>query len=239
MATKARGDLLARAAHFHLLPVAARRRLLARCRERVLEAGDVLFAEGEACRGLHVLVEGRVELRQVSSRGREQVLHSEGPGATLGEAPLFDGGGYVASAVATAATRVLFVPRAEVIALFRSHPAVALSLLETLARRVRRFAELAGSLTLRPVPERLARYLATAAAEQGRQTPRGLTVDLALTQERLAARIGTVRELVARALAQLQKSGVITRDRSRITVRDPARLARLARGGDGDRARDV
>lgn len=53
----------------------------------------MLFAEGEPCRGLYILVEGRVELRQVSPRGREQVLHTEGPGATLGEAPLFDRGG--------------------------------------------------------------------------------------------------------------------------------------------------
>jgi CRP/FNR family transcriptional regulator len=183
-------------------------------------------------------VEGQVELRQVSPRGREQVLHSEGPGATLGEAPLFDREGYVASAVATEPTRVLFVPRAEVVALFRRHPAVALSLLATLARRVRRFAELAGSLTFRPVPERLARYIVTAAGGPGRRISAGLTVDLALTQEQLAARVGTVRELVARALSQLEKTGVIARERSRIVIRDPAGLIRLARGG-GDPADGV
>jgi CRP/FNR family transcriptional regulator len=195
----------------------------------------VLFAEGEPCRGLHVLVEGRVELRQVSPRGREQVLHTEGPGATLGEAPLFDREGYVASAVAVAPTRALFVPKAEVIALFRRHPAVALSLLETMARRVRRFADLAGSLTFRPVPERLAQYIASAAgaaSAPGRPVPAGLTVDLALTQEQLAARLGTVRELVSRAFAQLEGSGVIARARSRVVIRDPQRLAALARGNE-------
>jgi len=197
----------------------------------------VLFAEGEPCRGLYVLVEGQVELRQVSPRGREQVLHSEGPGATLGEAPLFDRGGYVASAVATAPTRALFVPGAAVIALFRRYPEVALSLLETMARRVRHFAELAGSLTFRPVHERLAHYIVGAAGGPGRRIPAGLTVDLALTQEQLAARVGTVRELVARAFSQLERSGVIARDRSRVTILDPVRLARLARGA-GDPARD-
>jgi CRP/FNR family transcriptional regulator len=164
------------------------------------------------------------------------VLHSEGPGATLGEAPLFDRGGYVASAVATAPTRALFVPGAAVIALFRRYPEVALSLLETMARRVRHFAELAGSLTFRPVHERLAHYIVRAAGGPGRRVPAGLTVDLALTQEQLAARVGTVRELVARAFSQLERSGVIARDRSRVTIRDPVRLARLARGA-GDPAR--
>lgn len=234
MATRAggrRADPFGRAVHFRLLPAAERRRLLGRCRERVLAPREVLFTEGAPCHGLFVLVEGRVELRQVSPRGREQVLHSEGPGATLGEAPLFDREGYVASAVATVPTRVLFVPRAEVVALFRRHPAVALSLLETLARRVRRFAELAGSLTFRPVPERIALHIVTAAGGPARRIPAGLAVDLALTQEQLAAHVGTVRELVARALAQLEKSGVIARDRSRIVIRDPSRLLRLARGG--------
>ncbi len=225
------GDPLGRTAHFRLLPAAERRRLLGRCTERILKAGEVLFAEGEPCRGLYILVEGRVELRQVSPRGREQVLHTEGPGAALGEAPLFDRGGYVASAVAAVPTRALFVPRAEVIALLRRHPTVAVSLLETMARRVRRFADMAGSLTFRPVHERLAHYIATAAAgEPGRPVAAGLAVDLALTQEQVAARLGTVRELVARAFSQLEKGGIITRKRARIVIRDPARLAALARG---------
>jgi len=41
-----------------------------------------------------------------------------------------------------------------------------------------------------------------------------------------------VRELVARAFAQLEESGVISRQRSRVVIRDPARLAALARGDD-------
>jgi len=224
------GDPLGRTAHFRLLPLAERRQLLRRCTERALEAGEVLFAEGQPCRGLYILMEGRVELRQLSPRGREQVLHTEGPGATLGEAPLFDHGGYVASAVAVVPTRALFVSRADVIALLRRHPAVAVSLLETMARRVRRFADMAGSLAFRPVHERLAHYIATAAGESGRPVAAGLTVDLALTQEQLAARLGTVREPVARAFSQLEARGVITRKRARIVIRDAALLAALARG---------
>ncbi len=232
-------DPLGRAAHFRLLPPAERRRLLGRCTERSLKTGEVLFAEGEPCQGLHVLVEGRVELRQLSPRGREQVLHTEGPGATLGEAPLFDHGGYVASAVAAVPTRVLFVPRAEVVALLRRHPAVAMSLLETMARRVRRFADMAGSLAFRPVPERLAHYIVAVAGELGRPVSAGVALDLALTQEQLAARLGTVRELVARAFALLEERGIISRKRARIVVRDPTKLAALARGTERGPSRGV
>jgi len=170
-------------------------------------------------------------MRQVSPRGREQVLHAEGAGATLGEAPLFDGQGYIASAVAVEPTRLVLVPREAVLDLCRRHPAVALSMLEAMARRVRRFAGLVEDLAFRQVTERLARHLEASAAAPGVPVSPGTVVDLALTQEQLAARLGTVRELVSRALAQLERAGAIKRSRSGIVIRDPGRLAAAARGG--------
>jgi CRP/FNR family transcriptional regulator len=168
-------------------------------------------------------VTGRIEIRQTSLRGREQVFHTEGPGATLGEGPLFDGGGYIASAVALEPSRVLFLPRADLLALCRQHPEVALALLEALARRMRRFAEIVSDLAFRPVTERVAHYLHRAAG-------RAAVLHLDLTRTQLAARLGTVRELVARALAQLERAGAIERAGKRVVIRDRVRLAAIARG---------
>ena len=219
-------DLLKRVRYFASLPAADLRRLAARCAPRALRPGEVLFEEGRPCHGLFIVAEGSVEVLQTSLRGREQVFHAEGPGSTLGEAPLFDRGGYIATAVATEPTRVLFLRRADLLDLCRRHPAVALSILETLARRVRRFAEIVSDLAFRPVQERLARYI----DGLGRSSAPGTELVLELTQAQLAARLGTVRELIARAFAQLEASGVITRKRARVVVRDPAGLAALARG---------
>jgi CRP-like cAMP-binding protein len=230
LVTPQRGvDALRRVAYFASLPASELQRLAGRCTTRSLAAGERLFEEGEPCRGLVIIAEGRVEIRQISLRGREQVFHAEGPGAALGEGPLFDGGGYIATAAALTPTRVLSLPRAEVMALCRRHPDVALAMLEAMARRVRHFAGIIGDLAFRPVTERLARHLHSAVA--GPIKP-GARVDLTLTQAQLAARLGTVRELVARAFAQLEKGGVISRDRTRVIIRDPARLAALARGED-------
>lgn len=220
-------ELLSRVPYFRSLPLAELRRLARQCVPRALGPDEVLFEEGRPCHGLFIVVEGSVEVRQTSLRGREQVLHTEGPGATLGEGPLFDRGGYIATAVATETTRVLFLRRADLLDLCRRRPAVALSMLETLARRMRHFAELVSDLAFRPVPERLARYLSTLA---GAAAP-GPGLDLGLSQAQLAARLGTVRELVARAFSLLEGRGIITRKRARIVIRDPARLAALARGG--------
>jgi CRP/FNR family cyclic AMP-dependent transcriptional regulator len=218
--------LLKRVRYFGSLPAAELRRVAARCETRTLCPGEILFEESQACRGLFIVAEGSVDVRQTSVRGREQVFHTEGPGAALGEGPLFDRGGYIATAVATEPTRVLFLRRADLLDLCQRHPFVALSILETLARRMRHFAEIVTDLAFRSVLERLARYLDTLA----RSAAPGTALDLGLAQAQLAARLGTVRELVARAFAQLEESGIVTRKRARVVVRDPARLTALARG---------
>src|SRR6266545_5626697 len=180
-------EVLGRVPYFGVLPRAELRRLAGRCTARRLGRGQVLFEEDEPCRGLFIVAEGLVEIRQTSARGREQVFHTEGPGATLGEGPLFDGRGYIATAVALAPTRVLLLPRAEVLSLCQRRPEVALAVLKTMARRVRHFAGIVSDLAFRPVPERLARYLD--AAVTGPVTP-GTGIDLTLTQAQLAARLG-------------------------------------------------
>jgi CRP-like cAMP-binding protein len=219
--------LLARVPYFAALDAAELRQLASRCLARRFRERAILFEEGQPCDTLFIIAEGAVEMRQVSLRGREQVFHSEGPGATLGEAPLFDRGGYIASAVATKPTRVLLLPRAELLDLCRRCPGVAVAILETLARRLRRFAEMVSDLAFRPIPERLARYLDGMAGPAGA----GRTeVELALTHAQLAARLGTVRELVARAFLQLEQGGVIARKRGRVVILDRSRLVRLAHG---------
>jgi CRP/FNR family cyclic AMP-dependent transcriptional regulator len=114
-----------------------------------------------------------------------------------------------------------------VLGLCRRRPEVALAMLEAVAGRLRRFAEMIGDLAFLSVVERLARYLE--ALSGGRPA---VEVRLPLTQAELAARLGTVRELVARAFVRLEKTGVISRQRSIVVVLDPRRLAALSRGED-------
>jgi CRP/FNR family transcriptional regulator len=221
-------DVLARVPYFQSLSPAELRELARRGAIRTVARGNRVFTEGEPCHGLFVILEGTVDVRQTSDSGREQSLHTEGPAATLGEVPLFDGGGYLASAVAITPTRLLVLPRAALLALCQQRPVVALALLEALARRVRHVATLAADLAFREVTERVTRYLDAMARADGRRLVPGAIFELALTQEQLAARLGTVRELVARALAQLRKRGVIAQRGRRVTILDPARLATRA-----------
>jgi len=162
-------------------------------------------------------------LVRVSARGREQVLHTEGPGATLGEVPVFDGGDYLASAIAREDTRVLFIPREALYEVCRRRPEVALGVIAVLARRLRGFAALIEDLSLRDVTARVAHFLMHEGAE-------GTTVAFQLpgTREEIGTRLGTVRELISRSLASLEGAGVIELRGRRVRVLDRRRLAALA-----------
>jgi CRP/FNR family transcriptional regulator len=216
--------LLARVPYFRALAPADRRGLARRCRPAVFDRGAAIFTEGEPCEALWVVAEGRVKIFRLSPRGREQVLHTEGPGATLGEVPLFDGRGYVASAAALGRARLLRLPRPEVTALCRRHPDVALSIIATMAARVRAFASLAGDLALRPVSERVGQLILDEARRSGRRTAGGVEVRLPGTQEQIAARIGSVREPVSRALARLARRGLLVSRGRGVLVVDVDRL---------------
>jgi CRP/FNR family transcriptional regulator, dissimilatory nitrate respiration regulator len=209
------------------LPARERAVLAGRCRVREFGKGAIVFTEGDAATGLWVVLAGRVRLVRTSTRGREQVLHTESAGGTLAEAPVFAGGGYVATAIAEAPTRLLHVPGAAVLALCGRRPEVALGVIGVLARRLRAFAGLIEDLALRDVTQRLARFLLVEARRGGSDV-----VDLPGTRDDIAARLGTVRELVSRSLSRLSGDGVIAVRGRRIRVVDARRLAALgARSG--------
>lgn len=181
------------------------RRLLAeRGVVRTYAAGSVVWHAGDPARGLHVLLEGRV--RVVRERdGREIVVHRAGSGATLGEIPLFDGGGYPATLLTTSPATFLVVDRRLLDDVIRREPVVAERLLETLGGRVRELAERLEGVAAGSVASRLAAFL----VERASASEADFT--LGMTQEALAAELGTVREVVSRALADLVADGVLSR----------------------------
>lgn len=217
-------DLLSNVPYFRVISARDRASVHARFRERRFRKGAAIFTEGERCDGLWVVAEGLIKISRLSPGGREQVLHTEGPGATLGEVPLFDGAGYVASASALTPARLLWLPRRDLEALCRRHPDVALAIIATLAGRIRAFASLAGDLALRPVTDRLALLLLAEGRRGRRSGPSGVEITLPGTREEIAARIGTVRELVSRSLAALARRGLIAVRGRRCVLLDVKRL---------------
>ncbi len=204
-------------------------------RERKLAQGEMLFLAGEKAAGLYVIASGVIRAFRVNSQGREQTIHTEREGATLAEVPVFDDGTYPATAVAEEPSTVLFLGKADVRQFMLRHPALAITALKLMAKRLRAHADLVDSLALQQVGQRLARVLLLESRARGARTGAGVQMDLTLSNGELARRVGSVREVVSRTLARLEREGLFTMDhtqslgkRRRVVIRDEAALASYA-----------
>ncbi len=187
---------------------------------------EILFRQGDPSPGLLLIFEGRVRISRCSPEGRHHVLHEEMAGGSLGEVPLFAGGGMAGTAVAVETTSGLVLPIGLVRATIASNPAFALHLLTRLAKRTRGLAERLEQVTTRRVQTRLAAFL----LERARRAT-GSILSLGMTQRELAEELGSVREVVVRELRSLCRQGaLVAHGGGRYQVTDKKLLRNLAAG---------
>ena len=192
--------------------------LAERAVERCYSPGELVFGEGGPCSGLYVIEAGHLRVFKSSASGREQVLSIDGPGSSVAEVPVFDGGNYPASATAIEQTTLLFIGKQDFHALCIAHPQVALKVLAVVGTRLRRLVGIIEELSFTTVRHRLASFLLRL-AQEGKRTAGGVEVTLPNNQE-LAAQIGTVRELVSRNLSRFQAQGLLKVDGRAVIIAD-------------------
>jgi CRP-like cAMP-binding protein len=186
-------------------------------------AGSVLFLAGEEAPGLYIVVAGRVKIVRESPQGREQVIHVIEPGNHFNLVPIFDGGPSPATTICLADSELLLLPAGPLRELVRRTPDLAMALLADAGQFLRRLVGLVDDLALHTVQGRVARLLLTQAEAAGRGEPTP-----PLTQAEMAARLGTVREMVGRTLKTFDALGLIALDRGTIVIRDSEGLAAQA-----------
>jgi len=188
--------------------------------ERTCSSGQVIIWEGEPCQAVYFVAQGVVRTHRLSPEGREHVLAYLGPGEPFNLVPALDGGPHLAAVDAVTDATLYILPCEHLRQIIRDHHQVALVVLEHLAAEVRRLSDMVEDLALHTVRTRLARFLLAQA--DGTQPSRRWT------QEEIAAHIGTVRDVVGRALRALADEGLIRRERGRLVVKDRAGLEREA-----------
>jgi CRP/FNR family transcriptional regulator, cyclic AMP receptor protein len=192
---------------------------------------EIVFSEGEPCSGLYVVEAGHVRIFKSSANGREQVLSIDGPGSSVAELPVFDGGNYPASVAAIDEVTLLFVSKQDFQALCLTHPQVALKVLRVVGARLRRLVGIIEELSFTTVRHRLASFLLRTAQKEGKRTAEGTEITLPSSNQELASQIGTVRELVSRNLSRFQSEKLIQVDGRTVTIPDLKALeAELAAG---------
>jgi CRP/FNR family transcriptional regulator, cyclic AMP receptor protein len=187
---------------------------------RKFSAGEIVFSEGDPCAGMYVVEAGHIRIFKTSAAGREQVLSIEGPGGSVAELPVFDGGSYPASVSAAEDATLLFIAKQDFHALCVAHPQVALKVLRVVGARLRKLVGIIEELSFTTVRNRLAAFLVRLARHEGKYVDGGVEVMLPASNQELAAQIGTVRELVSRNLSRFQSERFIQMDGRRIVIAD-------------------
>jgi CRP-like cAMP-binding protein len=208
-------QFLAEHPYFRDLPAPDREGVARLATMRTLVRGEILALEGEPCTTVYFVIQGRLRAIKSSPQGREQVVSELLPGQTFYLPPALDGGPLPATTQAATRATLLGFSQRDFLALLQNHRAIAMQVLVDFARRLRQLSSLVETLSLRSVPDRLARLL----LEQV-QAP----TDHQLTQREMAAQLGTVREVLARALARFEDNGWIHLRRGVIEVVDPQAL---------------
>jgi CRP/FNR family transcriptional regulator len=186
-----------------------------------------LFRAGEECIGLFLVVKGRIAIYHSTADGREQVIDTAGPGESLSEVPLFDGGPHPASARAVESAYVLCLSRADFHRVYQSRPELAAVAVRRLGARFRKLLKLVNTVSLKEVPARVATRLVEYAGAADRLRDGAIFI-LPCSHVQLAAELGTTRESVTRAFMKLRQEAIIEQQGVGVRILDLKRLYALA-----------
>jgi len=192
-------------------------------RAQAFGPGELLILAGQTCQGAGFLAAGQVRVYRLSPSGREQVLMHLGPGAAFNTVPAFQPQGVNHATVQAVTSGLLYVISSDSLRhLVSVCPDLGLVMLQDFADKLDHLTDLVEDLSLRTVRARLARFLLEHAEEQ--EVPRRWT------QDEMAARLGTVRDMIGRTLKAFADAGLLRMDRQRIVLLDRQGLQTEADG---------
>ena len=171
---------------------------------RPFRANTILITEGDAGDSLYIVLTGRLRAYASSEDGRDVVLGEHGPGEYVGELSL-DGRPRSASVKTVEPSTCCVVPGAELRGFLAEHPDFALHISQKLTRMVRRLTEQVKSLALQDVYGRMVRVLTELSDPVGSER----VVREKLTQQDIADRVGSSREMVNRVMKDLTAGGYV------------------------------
>jgi len=205
---------------FTLLSDREGQRVAARAVRRDCAPGQMVALEGDPCDNLYVVARGVIRLRHLSLEGREYVLGYLYEGDLLNLVPALDGSETLATADALVETTLFALPCQVFREALAASQAMTQAVAVRLAEETRRLSGMVRDLALYSVRARLARFL----LEHAEHEP----PHQRWTQASIAANIGTVRDVVGRAVRAFAEEGVIRRERGRLRIVDREALERAA-----------
>jgi len=189
--------------------------------EKRVERGEILIFEGEPAEVLYFVVAGVVKVFKTSADGKEQIFHIIRPGESFNDVPVLSGGVNLVSAGAMGEVVLNGIKKKDLETIIKEYPQVSLNVIQVLSRRVQELVALVEDFSFRHVTGRVAKILLEYTVNGAGERPR-------LTQQEMAAMIGTAREMVGRSLKNLEGEGAIRMERNRIIISNQKALREIA-----------
>jgi CRP/FNR family cyclic AMP-dependent transcriptional regulator len=222
-------ETLARIPVFRDLEPRSLREIGSLARPKLFHPREVVFQQGDAGDGLFVIAAGYLKASLTGPTGTSTTLSIMGPGEMFGELSLLDGGPRSATVSAVTRAELMAIDRASFLRLFESRPRLGITIMEVVARRLRRLSERSEDLTSLPVANRLAKQLLQLAESHSfRVAPRRLRLALKLSQRELGELVGATRESVNKHLRQWKEEGVLEEENGFLVVAELERLRQIA-----------
>ena len=216
--------LLAQVPAFEQLGPPSCREVAAVAVPRSFKAGEAVFREGDASNACYVVREGHARAIREHGDGRQITLATFGPGDIFGELAMFDDELRSATVEAIDDLDALAILGGDMRRLMHEHADIAVKLAVSLVRRLRAANERLARQSFQTVQSRVAAVLGQL-VDQARGEGAGPgDVQITATQADLAKLAGSSRESASRFLAVLERAGVISQGRGRLTVHDPDAL---------------
>ena len=193
---------------------------------RSFAAGEVIFREGDESDTCYIVRTGHARATREHSDGRSITLANFGPGDIFGELAMFDAERRSATLETLDAMEAIAILGADMRRLLGLHPDIAVKLVIALGRRLRETNERLTRQSFQTVQSRVAAVLAELVADARAEGAGEGDVLITSTQADLAQLAGSSRESASRFLAVLERAGIITQGRGRLTVHDAAALER-------------
>jgi len=193
---------------------------------RRFDAGAIVFKEGDEGSTCYIVRTGRTRAIREHPDGRSITLAHFGPGDIFGEMAMLDGERRSATVEATEDTEAIAILSADMHRLLREHADISVKLIAALGQRLRDTNERLTRQSFQTVQSRVAATLVQLVAAARESGAGEGDVLITTTQAELAQLAGTSRESASRFLAVLERAGIITQGRGRLTVHDPEALGR-------------
>ena len=218
---------LRRLRYFAELPDDIKQAIASSAVHRRFDAGQVIYVEGEPAEFVYILESGWVKATRMTREGREQAMMFLRPVEVFGDIAVLTGATYPGTVVALEDVGVWVIPAQTILELIPRHPELAMAVIRHLGERVLHYIHLVEDLSLRSVESRLAHTLLQNAELRDGQliVPRREWT----TFDEMATRLGTVRDVLSRALKTLEAEKLLRVEKQAIVLLDAKGLEERGR----------